>query len=163
MKRAKTRPYWGAPRQSKSSFFVWFFHIQKLEYISLSHSNTVELEQPAWEKIQSALGEILDLSQPKPSPDLIRKFVRKIVPDGKNNFRWYLNLDGSNSTAQDIIVEGRKNKATVTMSPGEEETPPEHRRVIFLETIRKTPLDSSLLTTPDRLRFMLPLRVILHA
>ena len=63
-----------------------------------------------WEKIQSALEEILNLSQPKPSPDLIRKFVRKIVPDGKNNFRWYLNLDGSNSTVQDIIVEGRKTK-----------------------------------------------------
>ena len=36
-----------------------------------------------WEKIQSALEEILDLSQPKPSPNLIRKFVSKIVPDGK--------------------------------------------------------------------------------
>lgn len=76
-----------------------------------------------WEKIQSALEEILDLSQPKPSPDLIRKFVSKIVPDGKNNFRWYLNLDGSNSTVQDIIVEGRKNKVTVTMCPGGRKLP----------------------------------------
>ncbi len=128
--------------------------LQKLseEYESLSHSNTIELEQPAWGKIQSALEEILDLSQPKPSPDLIRKFVSKIIPDGKNNFHWYLNLDGSHSTVQDMIVEGRKNKATVTMCPGEEDALPDPRQVIYLETVRTMPLDSSLLAMRHRRR-----------
>lgn len=99
--------------------------------------------EPEWGKIHSALEEILDLSQPKPSPDLIRKFVSKIVPDGKNNFRWYLNLDGNNAAIQDIIVEGRKNKAAVTMCPGEEDAPPEPRQVIYLETVRTAVFESS--------------------
>lgn len=107
------------------------------EYERLSQADTEVQVEPEWGKIHSALEEILDLSQPKPSPDLIRKFVSKIVPDGKNNFRWYLNLDGNNAAIQDIIVEGRKNKAAVTMCPGEEDAPPELRQVIYLETVRR--------------------------
>jgi hypothetical protein len=57
---------------------------------------------------------VLDLSQPKPDPDLVRKFVSKIVPDGKNTFHWYLNLDGNSAIIQTVMVEGRKNQATVT-------------------------------------------------
>lgn len=104
------------------------------EYESLSQTDTNEQTEPEWGKIQSALEEILDLSQPKPSHDLIRKFVSKIVPDGKNNFRWYLNLDGTNSAIQDMVVDGRKNKATVTMSPGEPSAPPDNDSVIHLQT-----------------------------
>ena len=95
------------------------------EYETLSHPSAITLDQPEWGKIQDALEEILDLSQPKPSPNLIRKFVTKIVPDGKTNFRWYINLDGSNTTIQDVTVEGRKNKAVVTLCQAEANDTPD--------------------------------------
>jgi len=85
----------------------------------LSRSEHVELRQPEWDKIRAALEEILDLSQPKPNPDLIRKFVSKIVPCGKSDFCWYLNLDGTNSSSLNVSVNGRKNKATVVIDDGE--------------------------------------------
>ena len=77
-------------------------------------AETIDCDRPQWSKIEEALREILDLSQPKPNPELIRKFVTRIVPDGKSNFRWYLNLNGKNATAQDMVVERRKNHASVT-------------------------------------------------
>jgi len=121
------------------------------EYESLSCSNVIALEQPEWGKIQDALEEILDLSQPKPSPDLIRKFVTKIVPDGKTNFRWYMNLDGTNTTIQDMTVEGRKNKAVVTLCQEEADDTPDSRWVINLQTIQTTIVFSSPLVMQHRL------------
>ena len=93
--------------------------LAKLTAEAEKQSSTIVLEQPEWEKIEAALEEILDLTQPKPSPDLIRKFVTQIVPDGKNNFRWYLNLDGCQPQQQNMVVEGRAKKATVTFSEEE--------------------------------------------
>ena len=95
--------------------------IQKLteERDALSHCESVDVHQPEWDRIRTALEEILDLSQPKPSPDLIRKFVSKIVPCGKSTFCWYLNLDGTNSSSLNVSVNGRKNKATVVIDDGE--------------------------------------------
>ena len=81
----------------------------------LSKETATEPEMPQWGKIQNALSQVLDLSQPKPDPDLVRKFVSKIVPDGKNTFHWYLNLDGNAAIIQTVMVEGRKNQATVTV------------------------------------------------
>ena len=95
----------------------------------LSQTKKIEFDQPQWGRIEDALQEILDLSQPKPSPDLIRKFVSQIIPDGKSNFRWYLNLDGENSTVQDMTVEGRKNHASVTFG-GMDDAPPDGGAVI---------------------------------
>ena len=95
----------------------------------LSQTRTIEFDQPQWGRIEDALQEILDLSQPKPSPDLIRKFVSQIIPDGKSNFRWYLNLDGENSTVQGMTVEDRKNHASVTFG-GMDDTPPDGGAVI---------------------------------
>lgn len=77
-------------------------------------AESIDFVRPQWSRIEEALQEILDLSQPKPNPDLIRKFVSRIVPGGKSNFRWYLNLDGKTSIIQDMVVEGRKNHASVT-------------------------------------------------
>ena len=74
------------------------------------------MDQPEWGKSQEALEEILDLNQPTPSPDLIRKFVAQIVPEGKTNFQWHLNLDGNQTTHVGMTVEGRKNKAVVSFA-----------------------------------------------
>ena len=118
---------------------------------TLSHPSAITLNQPEWGKIQDALEEILDLSQPKPSPDLIRKFVTKIVPDGKTNFRWYMNLDGTNTNIQDMTVEGRKNKAVVTLCQEEANDTPDPRRVIHLQTIQTMTVFPSPLVMPHRL------------
>ena len=83
---------------------------------SKAHNPVIEMDQPEWGKIQTALEEILDLSQPIPSPDLIRKFVAQIVPEGKTNFQWHLNLDGNQTTHVCMTVEGRKNKAVVSFT-----------------------------------------------
>lgn len=118
--------------------------LQKLtaEQERLTQSNTIDLEQPEWGRIQDALEEILDLSQPKPSPDLIRKFVTQVVPAGKTNFCWYLNLDGRGSTAMDMTVEGRKNHANLTFG-GEQYAPHEENGIIDLK-------NACLCTTPHR-------------
>jgi hypothetical protein len=121
------------------------------EYETLSHPSTIALDQPEWGRIQDTLEEVLDFSQPKPSPDLIRKFVTKIVPDGKTNFRWYMNLDGSNTTIQDMTVEGRKNKAVVTLCQEESNDTPDPRRVIHLQTIQTMTGFPSPLAMPHRL------------
>lgn len=119
--------------------------LQKLteEQERLTQSNTIDLEQPEWGRIQNALEEILDLSQPKPSPDLIRKFVTQVVPIGKTNFCWYLNLDGRGTTNLDMTVEGRKNHANLTFG-GEHYAPPEENGIIDLK-------NACLCTTPHRL------------
>ena len=119
--------------------------LQKLtaEQERLTQSNTIDLEQPEWGRIQDALEEILDLSQPKPSPDLIRKFVTQVVPIGKTNFCWYLNLDGRGTTSLDMTVEGRKNHAALTFG-GEHHAPQEESGIIDLK-------NACLCTTPHRL------------
>ena len=119
--------------------------LQKLteEQERLAQTNTIDLEQPEWGRIQNALEEILDLSQPKPSPDLIRKFVTQVVPIGKTNFCWYLNLDGRGTTAMDMTVEGRKNHANLTFG-GELYAPREDSGIIDLK-------NACLCPTPHRL------------
>lgn len=57
----------------------------------------------------------------------------RIIPDGKSNFRWYLNLDGCATTIQDMTVEGRKNNAVVTMCAGEHDAPPDAGAIIDLK------------------------------
>ena len=86
------------------------------EYDSKAYNPVIEMDQPEWSKIQAALEEILDLNQPTPSPDLIRKFVAQIVPEGKTSFQWHLNLDGNQATHVGMTVEGRKNKAVVSFA-----------------------------------------------
>lgn len=100
---------------------------------------------PQWERIEKTLEEILDLSQPKPNPDLIRKFVSKIVPDGATKFHWYLNLDGNGDIEQNVTVNGRKNHATVTIGLEEPETPPDPEYIIAIKNARP-------IATPHKLR-----------
>lgn len=109
--------------------------LAKLTAEAEKQSSTIVLEQPEWEKIEAALEEILDRTQPKPSPDLIRKFVVQIIPDGKNNFRWYLNLDGCQTFQQSMVVEGRAKKATVIFSEEEPCAPLHTDAVIAYSTL----------------------------
>ena len=64
------------------------------EYASMLQSEQeIRVPDLRWDEIKETLTQVLDFSQPQVNPDLIRKFVSKIVPDGKNHFRWYMNLD----------------------------------------------------------------------
>lgn len=81
--------------------------------------------EPRWDKIRTSLNEKIDFSNPQINRDVVRKFVAKIVPNGKTHFRWYMNLDGNESTAMDVVTEGRKNNPVV-MFAGEEDKPPLH-------------------------------------
>lgn len=83
------------------------------------------------------------MSQPNPNPNLIRKFVSKIVPDGATKFHWYLNLDGNGATEQDVTVEGRKNHATVCIGSEEQDAPPDSEDIIELK-------NAGPITTPHR-------------
>lgn len=115
----------------------------------LTQSNTIDPDQPEWGRIQDALEEILDLSQPKPSPDLIRRFVTRVVPNGKSDFSWYLNLDGRGTTAVDMAVEGRKNHAILTFS-GEQYAPQEESGIIDLKNAYLCPTPPRLLSRMAR-------------
>ena len=80
---------------------------------------------PRWDEIRTSLNEKIDFSNPQINRDVVMKFVAKIVPNGKNHFRWYMNLDGNESTAMDLVTGGRKNNPVV-MFAGEEDKPPLH-------------------------------------
>lgn len=47
------------------------------------------------------------------------KFVYKVVPIGKNHFRWYMNLSQQRQEDFDIEIEGRKNTAVVSIDEGD--------------------------------------------
>ncbi|MCI9450156.1 MAG: recombinase family protein [Clostridiales bacterium] len=90
-----------------------------------------------WDNIRTALNEVIDLSSPHIDRDIIKKFVSKIVPNGKNHFRWYMNLDGNETTSLDMITEGRKNNAVVRFDVGEVEPPLHIGEVINVSDLRK--------------------------
>lgn len=96
---------------------------------------TAEADQPIvantrWDEISVTLNEIIDFSLPQISRDTIKKFVAKIIPNGKTHFRWYMNLDGNESTAMDVVIEGRKNNAVIRFAD-EEDKPPLHNGAVL--------------------------------
>lgn len=79
-----------------------------------------------WSEIKSSLNAMFDFSEPQVDRDMVRKFVSRIVPNGKNHFRWYMNLDGKESTTVDMVVDGRKNNPVIAFDDSEEDEPPLH-------------------------------------
>ena len=112
------------------------FELQQ-EYESMLHTEE-EILTPdlRWDEINKALSELLNFTQPNIQPDIIRKFVSKIVPDGKNHFRWYMNLDGHNATSLDVVTEGRKNHAVVSFDDGGDKPPLHIGDVISLNDLK---------------------------
>ena len=72
------------------------------------------------------LNAMIDFSNPQIDRHIIRKFVSKIVPNGRNHFRWYMNLDGKDTTTIDMVTEGRKSNAVISFNDDEEDKPPLH-------------------------------------
>lgn len=84
-----------------------------------------------WDKIRCSLEEMIDFSKPQIDRRVIKKFVSKIVPNGKNHFRWYMNLDGNDTTALDMVTEGRKSHAVISFNEDEEGEPPLHNGTVI--------------------------------
>ena len=105
-----------------------------------------------WDKIMETLNQITDPNGDQ--EEIIRNLVSRIVPDGKWKFRWYMNLDGENETALDVVVEGNKKHAIVNINAdGAEEAPqPLHMGRIYGLNELKNSKKSSPLAILDRLR-----------
>ncbi len=121
------------------------------EYASMLQSEQeIRVPDLRWDEIKETLTQVLDFSQPQVNPDLIRKFVSKIVPDGKNHFRWYMNLDGHDTTSLDVVTEGRKSNAVVTFDSGGDKPPLHTGDVITISQLKEK--KSSTLSILHRLR-----------
>lgn len=96
---------------------------QKIE--SLSSKLAVEQDKESsghaldYDSIITTLNEVIDLSKSKVDKNLLDKFVYKVVPVGKNHFRWYMNLGNRRQEDFDIEIEGRKNTAVVSIDEGD--------------------------------------------
>lgn len=108
------------------------------EYASMLQSEQeIRVPDLRWDEIKETLTQVLDFSQPQVNPDLIRKFVSKIVPDGKSHFRWYMNLDGHDTTSLDVVTEGRKSNAVVTFDSGGDKPPLHTGDVITISQLKE--------------------------
>ena len=74
----------------------------------LATEEVVQNPDICWDEIRSSLDSMIDFSNPQIDRNIIKKFVAKIVPNGRNHFRWYMNLDGRETTTLDMVTEGRK-------------------------------------------------------
>lgn len=66
-----------------------------------------------WKAIRETLNDLIDFSQPKVDNDVVDKFIARIIPKGNNRFTWFVNVSGRSTEEVDMIIEGRKNHATV--------------------------------------------------
>ncbi len=115
------------------------------EYESANVEDTTEQAVLELDKIQLALNEMIDFSQPFLSREILNKFVSCIVPYGKTHFRWYLNLDSNDCERVDAKVAGRKNNPTVSFCD-EGEIPSLHlTTVISFAVLRAEFLKKSLI------------------
>lgn len=88
-------------------------------------------------KIEVALNELIDFSQPVLPREIYQKFVSKVTPYSKTHYRWYLNLDGKGTQTADVKVNGRKSNAAVAFCD-EGEIPPVHfKEIIFFNILKQ--------------------------
>ena len=88
-------------------------------------------------KIEAALNELIDFSQPVLPREIYQKFVSKVTPYSKTHYRWYLNLDGTGTQTADVKVNGRKSNAAVAFCE-EGEIPPVHfKEIIFFNILKQ--------------------------
>lgn len=88
-------------------------------------------------KIESALNELIDFSQPILPREIYQKFVSKVTPYSKTHYRWYLSLDGKGAQTADVKVNGRKSNAAVAFCD-EGEIPPVHfKEIIFFNILKQ--------------------------
>lgn len=115
---------------------------QLLEQQAMKKNNLKPLKKIGlnWEKINETLEEVLDFSKPTVDNELVDKFIAKIIPQGNNRFSWFVNLSSLKTEELDIVVEGRKNHATVCIKDKDsEETEDDesslHSNMLYLQDI----------------------------
>ena len=89
---------------------------------------------------------MIDISAPKVDNKLVEKFVARIIPQGNNRFTWFINLSAVETRNIDLVVEGRKNNATVyvekeTDESSEGDEPSVHSDVYKITSIRQFLMD----------------------
>ena len=105
---------------------------EKDDYPTESDEAVLELN-----KIEAALNELIDFSQPVLPREIYQKFVSKVTPYSKTHYRWYLNLDGKEAQTADVKVNGRKSNAAVAFCD-EGEIPPVHfKEIIFFNILKQ--------------------------
>ena len=105
-------------------------------------------------KIEAALNELIDFSQPVLPREIYQKFVSKVTPYSKTHYRWYLNLYGTGTHTADVKVKGRKSNAAVAFCD-EGEIPPVHfKEIIFFNILKQEIINkkSFFVATLHRLR-----------
>ena len=109
-------------------------------------------ERLCWEQIETTLNELIDFSYGKLPIEIIKKLVRRVLPQNNNHFRLVLNLDNDNTADVDLVVEGRKNAPKVYLDGAGGDKPPVHmENVILFSNFKKMPLAekySSVATQP---------------
>lgn len=100
----------------------------------IAEAENAEEQELCWDKITEALEQFIDFSKPELDREVYKKFVAKIVPISKTEFKWYLNLDGATDSIS-ATVEGRKGKAVVNI--GEEKSSPPDSQEITLKAMKK--------------------------
>lgn len=92
------------------------------QYVTIQKENEGNQSKPeiCWDSIMEVLTRITDPNGDQ--SEIVQSLVSRIVPDGKWKYRWYLNLDGENETALDVVVEGKKNHAIVNINEEGSET-----------------------------------------
>lgn len=124
----------------------------------ISDEGTVLKDGLNWDRIHATLEKVIDISTPKVDNKLVEKFVSRIVPQGNNRFTWFINLSDVDTRNIDMVVEGRKNNATVYVEKETDESPEGdepsiHSDVYKITSIRQLLTDKkySLETTLHRL------------
>ena len=136
----------------------------------LAAEETVQNPDICWDEIKSSLETMIDFSNPQIDRRIIKKFVSKIVPNGRNHFRWYMNLDGKETTTLDMVTEGRKNNAVISFNDDEEDEPPLHSGDIitltelqhFFPNLLKKGNQNGIITTVSKCGKKSSLDAILH-
>ena len=83
----------------------------------LKKQNTVPVQEKDnglnWKVIRETLEELIDFSKPKIDNEIVDKFISRITPLGNNRFAWFVNVSGASTEEIDMMIEGRKNHATI--------------------------------------------------
>ncbi|MGC4019945.1 MAG: recombinase family protein [Muricomes sp.] len=102
-------------------------------------NNTRQEKGLAWDKINTTLKEVIDISAPQIYNDLIDKFIARVVPKENNHFAWFVNLSALETEEIDMVVEGRKNNPTIYIqkqaNTDEGDKPSVHSNILFIADI----------------------------
>lgn len=82
-----------------------------------------------WDEIKATLQKVIDISSSTVDNELVDKFIAKIVPMGNNHYKWFVNLSNLKSEEISIVVDGRKNNATVYIEKNKEDSDDEESSV----------------------------------